>query len=177
MQACWSADGSQIYAGRRNGTVDVWDVRLVGRSGPSNTPRLLKTLRNPASSGVVSCVVAFPDCRHLVWLVFQLLCLASISGWYLPSFVKTWPLIPCHNETLELLLVVIIAHSCDVSTALHLITYGFGTLRRRRSLNLVGLEVGYNSRSSLGTMEDMFPRCVCFSSMCLCGWFHSCYSC
>ena len=65
FQACWSADGAQIYAGRRNGTVDVWDARLLGKSGPSNTPRLLKTLRNPTSSGVVSCVVAFPDCRHI----------------------------------------------------------------------------------------------------------------
>lgn len=66
-QACWSADGAQIYAGRRNGTVDVWDVRHFGRSGPSGTPKLLKTLRNPVSSGVVSCVVAFPDGRHIAW--------------------------------------------------------------------------------------------------------------
>ncbi|KNZ71808.1 Transcription factor SPT8 [Termitomyces sp. J132] len=65
LSACWSADGGQIYAGRRNGTVDVWDVRLMGLSGPRNTPRLLKTLKNPLSSGVVSCVVAFPDCRHI----------------------------------------------------------------------------------------------------------------
>ncbi|KAF9464759.1 WD40-repeat-containing domain protein [Collybia nuda] len=65
LSACWSADGGQIYAGRRNGSVDVWDVRQLGRSGPANTPRLLKTLRNPLSSGVVSCVVAFPDCRHI----------------------------------------------------------------------------------------------------------------
>jgi len=65
LSACWSADGNQLYAGRRNGTVDVWDVRLLGRSGSLNMPRLLKTLRNPASSGVVSCVVAFPDCRHI----------------------------------------------------------------------------------------------------------------
>ncbi|KZT70148.1 WD40 repeat-like protein [Daedalea quercina L-15889] len=62
LSACWSADGAQIYAGRRNGTVDVWDVRQTGRPG---TPRILKTLRNPVSSGVVSCVVAFPDGRHL----------------------------------------------------------------------------------------------------------------
>lgn len=54
-----------MYAGRRNGTVDVWDVRQLGQSGPKLTPRLLKTLRNPLSSGVVSCVVAFPDCRHI----------------------------------------------------------------------------------------------------------------
>jgi len=64
MSACWSADGAQIYAGRRNGTVDIWDVRQTGRSA-SGTPKILKTLRNPISSGVVSCVVAFPDGRHL----------------------------------------------------------------------------------------------------------------
>ncbi|KAF9053769.1 WD40 repeat-like protein [Hymenopellis radicata] len=65
LSACWSPDGGRIYAGRRNGTIDVWDVRQLGRSAPSNTPRLLKTLRNPASSGVVSCVVAFPDNKHI----------------------------------------------------------------------------------------------------------------
>ncbi|KAI0748149.1 WD40 repeat-like protein [Daedaleopsis nitida] len=62
MSACWSADGSQIYVGRRNGSVEIYDVRQTGRAG---TPRVLKTLRNPVSSGVVSCVVAFPDGRHL----------------------------------------------------------------------------------------------------------------
>lgn len=72
-QACWSTDGSHIYVGRRNGTVDVWDVRLLGRSGPSCTPRLLKSLRNPPSSGVVSCVVPFPDGRHIGWWVFMVL--------------------------------------------------------------------------------------------------------
>ena len=66
-QACWSMNGAQIYAGRRNGTIDVWDVRQLGRSGPSEVPRLLKTLRNPVSSGVVSCVAAFPDGRHIAW--------------------------------------------------------------------------------------------------------------
>lgn len=65
-QACWSCDGSQIYAGRRNGTVDLWDTRMLGQSG-RNTPKLLKTLRNPASSGAVSFVVALPDGNHVVW--------------------------------------------------------------------------------------------------------------
>lgn len=59
-----------MYAGRRNGTIDVWDARQLGISGPLGTPRLLRTLRNPSSSGVVSCVAALPDCRHLAWLVF-----------------------------------------------------------------------------------------------------------
>ncbi|KZT09505.1 WD40 repeat-like protein [Laetiporus sulphureus 93-53] len=64
VSACWSADGAQIYAGRRNGTIDIWDVRQTGRSA-SGTPKIWKTLRNPPSSGIVSCVVAFPDGRHL----------------------------------------------------------------------------------------------------------------
>jgi transcriptional activator SPT8 len=66
-QACWSANGSQIYAGRRNGTIDVWDVRNLGFSGPKSTPRLMKTIRNPPSSGMVACVVAFPDGKHIAW--------------------------------------------------------------------------------------------------------------
>ncbi|KAJ7499172.1 WD40-repeat-containing domain protein [Mycena latifolia] len=65
LSACWSSDGGQIYAGRRNGTIDVWDTRQLGQAGPASVPRLLKTLRNPASSGVVSCVVAFPDGKHI----------------------------------------------------------------------------------------------------------------
>lgn len=57
-----------MYAGRRNGTVDVWDTRQFGRS-VGGTPRLLKSLRNPVSSGPVSCVVAFPDGNHIAWYV------------------------------------------------------------------------------------------------------------
>jgi len=64
LSACWSYDGSQIYAGRRNGTVDMWDTRLLGRTN-KGTPRLLKTLRNPPSSGAVSAVVGFPDGNHI----------------------------------------------------------------------------------------------------------------
>ncbi|KAJ3999144.1 WD40-repeat-containing domain protein [Lentinula boryana] len=64
LSACWSADGNQIYAGRRNGTVEIYDVRQSGRATPDG-PRLLKTLRNPSRSGVVSCVVGFPDNKHI----------------------------------------------------------------------------------------------------------------
>lgn len=53
-----------MYAGRRNCTVDVWDTRQFGRT-VNGVPRLLRTLRNPISSGAVSCVAAFPDGRHI----------------------------------------------------------------------------------------------------------------
>lgn len=36
----------------------------------SNT---LKTLKNPADSGAVSCLIAFPDGRHMAWCVVLLL--------------------------------------------------------------------------------------------------------
>ncbi|EJD02340.1 WD40 repeat-like protein [Fomitiporia mediterranea MF3/22] len=64
VSACWSADGGQVYAGRRNCTVDVWDTRQYGQA-VNGVPRLMKTLRNPTSSGAVSCVAAFPDGRHI----------------------------------------------------------------------------------------------------------------
>nr|ODN85992.1 transcriptional activator SPT8 [Cryptococcus depauperatus CBS 7841] len=62
MSACWLSDGNQVLAGRRNGTVEVWDVR---KTSSSSAPNLLRTLRTPTESGSVSCVVPFPDGRHI----------------------------------------------------------------------------------------------------------------
>ncbi|WWD18894.1 hypothetical protein CI109_103349 [Kwoniella shandongensis] len=62
MSACWLANGNQVLAGRRNGTIDIWDVR---RGSSSTAPNLLRTLRTPLESGPISCVVAFPDGRHI----------------------------------------------------------------------------------------------------------------
>ncbi|WVQ83902.1 hypothetical protein IAT38_006046 [Cryptococcus sp. DSM 104549] len=62
MSACWLANGNQVAAGRRNGTVEIWDIR---RGSSSSTPNLLQTLRTPPQSGPVSCVVSFQDGRHI----------------------------------------------------------------------------------------------------------------
>ncbi|KAL1407334.1 Transcription factor spt8 [Vanrija albida] len=61
MSATWLGDGNQVLAGRRNGTIDIWDVR----KSSSKAPSLLRTLKTPADSGPVSCIVAFPDGRHI----------------------------------------------------------------------------------------------------------------
>ncbi|RXK38142.1 hypothetical protein M231_04603 [Tremella mesenterica] len=61
MSTCWAANGNQILAGRRNGTIDIWDIRRTS----STASNLLRTLRTPAESGPVSCVVPFPDGRHV----------------------------------------------------------------------------------------------------------------
>ncbi|OHE93392.1 transcription factor SPT8 [Colletotrichum orchidophilum] len=61
MGACWSPDGNWIYAGRRNGTVEEYNIHKA-RSGW--TPE--RTLKFPAGSGAVSAVRAMPNGRHLV---------------------------------------------------------------------------------------------------------------
>ena len=56
-------------AGRRNGTIDVWDMRKYGPGSGQGQPKMFKTLRNPSSSGSVVCVASFPDRQHVVWFV------------------------------------------------------------------------------------------------------------
>lgn len=80
-QACWSADGAHIFAGRRNGTIDVWDMRKYGPGSGHGQPKPFKTLRNPSSSGSVVCVTAFPDRQHLVWYVYLLRLLRCEIYW------------------------------------------------------------------------------------------------
>lgn len=52
---------NQVLAGRRNGTIDIWDIRRTSSTSPS----LLRALRTPIESGVVSCVVGLPDGKHV----------------------------------------------------------------------------------------------------------------
>ncbi|RKP13371.1 WD40-repeat-containing domain protein, partial [Piptocephalis cylindrospora] len=57
LSATWGADGQHIYVGRRNGTVEEWDVR---------GDRLVRSLRLPLQSGPVHHVHAMPSGRHLL---------------------------------------------------------------------------------------------------------------
>lgn len=60
MNACWSPDGNYIYAGRRNGTVDEYNLHK-GLREPN------RTFKFPGGSGAVSAVRAMPNGRHLIW--------------------------------------------------------------------------------------------------------------
>ena len=60
MDACWSPDGNYIYAGRRNCTVEEFDLRM-GLKEPQ------RTFKFPLGSGPVTAVKAMPNGRHLVW--------------------------------------------------------------------------------------------------------------
>ncbi|KAK5626738.1 hypothetical protein RRF57_002453 [Xylaria bambusicola] len=61
MGTCWSPDGNWIYAGRRNGTVEEFNIAKA-RAGwlPE------RVLKFPGGSGPVSCVRPMPNGRHLV---------------------------------------------------------------------------------------------------------------
>ncbi|KZZ87233.1 WD40/YVTN repeat-like-containing domain protein [Moelleriella libera RCEF 2490] len=61
MSACWSPDGNMIYTGRRNGTVEEYDVRKAKRAWEPE-----RVLKFPAGSGAVSAVRSMPNGRHLV---------------------------------------------------------------------------------------------------------------
>ncbi|KAL7922857.1 WD40-repeat-containing domain protein [Trichoderma austrokoningii] len=61
MSACWSPDGNKIYAGRRNGTVEEFDIAKAKRGWQPE-----RVLRFPAGSGAVSAIKPMANGRHLV---------------------------------------------------------------------------------------------------------------
>ena len=60
MNATWSPDGNFIYAGRRNGTVDEYNLH-------KNLQNAERSFKLPNNSGAVSAVRALPNGRHLLW--------------------------------------------------------------------------------------------------------------
>lgn len=57
LSSCWSADGSKIYMGRRNGTVDEYDYA---------SQKWIQSFRMPANSGPVSYVTSMPNGKHII---------------------------------------------------------------------------------------------------------------
>ncbi|KAI9272036.1 WD40-repeat-containing domain protein [Sporodiniella umbellata] len=57
LSACWSADGSKIFMGRRNGVIDEYDFA---------SQKWIRGFRMPSNSGPVSCVAAMPNGKHVV---------------------------------------------------------------------------------------------------------------
>ncbi|RPA83305.1 WD40 repeat-like protein [Ascobolus immersus RN42] len=68
----WSTTGNHIYVGRRNGTVEEYDIHSLGR-GPS------KTMKFPQGSGPVTGLWAMPNGRHLICASFDNLRLQDLT--------------------------------------------------------------------------------------------------
>jgi transcriptional activator SPT8 len=72
LSACWSPDGNSIYAGRRNNTVEEYDLRK-GLKGPE------RVFRFPNGSGAVTSVKAMPNGRHLMCASYDILRLYDLK--------------------------------------------------------------------------------------------------
>ncbi|KAI8373300.1 WD40-repeat-containing domain protein [Blakeslea trispora] len=57
LSASWHTDGSKIYIGRRNGTIDEYDYA---------SQKWIQSFRMPANSGPVSCVKSMPNGKHII---------------------------------------------------------------------------------------------------------------
>ena len=66
LSACWSPDGNYIYAGRRNCTVEEYDLRK-GLRAPE------RVFKFPSGSGAVTSVKAMPNRRHLICASYDIL--------------------------------------------------------------------------------------------------------
>lgn len=64
MGACWSPDGNWIYVGRRNGTVEEYNIDKARGGHKGWHPE--RTFKFPGGSGPVSCVRSMPNGRHLI---------------------------------------------------------------------------------------------------------------
>ena len=72
LSACWSPDGNYIYAGRRNCTVEEFDLRKGLRSAE-------RTFKFPQGSGPVTSVKAMPNGRHLICASYDILRLYDLK--------------------------------------------------------------------------------------------------
>lgn len=90
LSACWSPDGNNLYAGRRNNTVEEYDLRK-GLKTPE------RIFRFPQGSGAVTSVKAMPNGRHLVCASYDILRLYDLKQ--SPSNKSTVPflIVPGHR--------------------------------------------------------------------------------
>jgi transcriptional activator SPT8 len=72
LSACWSPDGNFIYAGRRNNTVEEYDLRK-GLKAPE------RVFHFPNGSGAVTSVKAMPNGRHLICASYDILRLYDLK--------------------------------------------------------------------------------------------------
>ncbi|PWN18968.1 WD40 repeat-like protein [Microstroma glucosiphilum] len=94
--AAWAPDGERIYLGRRNESVEEWDMRMLSsRSGSGSDSSadalgstwrgkrgnmgLVRTFKFPSGSGPVTSLEVMPNGRHLVCASFDNIRLWNLS--------------------------------------------------------------------------------------------------
>jgi transcriptional activator SPT8 len=90
LSACWSPDGNFIYAGRRNCTVEEYDLRKGLRS-PG------RVFKFPTGSGAVTSVKAMPNSRHLICASYDILRLYDLMEPQTTRSTVPFLIIPGHR--------------------------------------------------------------------------------
>lgn len=90
LSACWSPDGNFIYAGRRNNTVEEYDLRK-GLKGPE------RVFRFPNGSGAVTSVKAMPNGRHLICASYDILRLYDLKESQTARSTVPFLIVPGHR--------------------------------------------------------------------------------
>jgi transcriptional activator SPT8 len=90
LSACWSPDGDSIYAGRRNNTVEEYDLRK-GLKEPS------RIFRFPNGSGAVTSVKAMPNGRHLICASYDILRLYDLKETQSQRSTVPFLIVPGHR--------------------------------------------------------------------------------
>ncbi|WAQ88779.1 hypothetical protein PtA15_10A198 [Puccinia triticina] len=79
--ASWSIDGRSVFVGRRNHSVDLYDLRFLRPNSPIFNPDAIqRSIKLPPSSGPVSCVKPWPDGSHLLCASFDNLRLYNLNA-------------------------------------------------------------------------------------------------
>lgn len=73
MNVCWSTNGENIYAGRRNGTVDEFSMY-------SSFDKPLRSIKLPINSGPVSSVYSMPNGKHLICASYDNIRIYNLNG-------------------------------------------------------------------------------------------------
>lgn len=90
LSACWSPDGNFIYAGRRNNTVEEYDLRK-GLKAPE------RVFRFPNGSGAVTSVKAMPNGRHLICASYDILRLYDLKESQTTRSTVPFLIVPGHR--------------------------------------------------------------------------------
>ncbi|KAK4944467.1 Transcription factor spt8 [Elasticomyces elasticus] len=90
LSACWSVDGNCIYAGRRNNTVEEYDLRK-GLKAPE------RIFRFPNGSGAVTSVKAMPNGRHLICASYDILRLYDLRESQAQRSAVPFLIVPGHR--------------------------------------------------------------------------------
>ncbi|KAJ9603967.1 Transcription factor spt8 [Cladophialophora chaetospira] len=90
LSACWSPDGNFIFAGRRNNTVEEYDLR----KGLKNPERVF---RFPTGSGAVTSVKAMPNGRHLICASYDILRLYDLKETQSQRSTVPFLIVPGHR--------------------------------------------------------------------------------